>query len=261
MKLINDLGRHTFTYKDEIAKAVATVIDSGWFVLGPETAAFENEFSAYLTAAKSARAGNASATLRTALKDYAGVADRLWHTSADELDRLLASEDAVVLVNSERTWETGQYLQAHAQLIPGDTYPNVVQYRAWDVKDDEIEHPLALNFGDVATLRGYALEDNTTLILYWEAIAQTEGEFSVLVHIDSAPDAPPVAVLDHAIAGAVISTRTWSAGTVYRDPIALPIDLPAGELTIRVGLKDANGDPIPLDDAPDGRYPLTTIEN
>lgn len=188
-----------------------------------------------------------------------------WETDTNaresELDRLLAGEDAVVLVNSELTWETGQYLQAHAQLIPGDTYSNVVQYRAWNVKADEIEHPLALNFGNVAILRGYTLEGNTTLILYWEAIAQTGGEYSVLVHIDSTPDAPPVAVLDHAIAGAVISTRTWSAGTVYRDPIALPIDLPAGELTFFVGLKDANGDPIPLDDAPDGRYPLTTIEN
>lgn len=188
-----------------------------------------------------------------------------WETDTNaresELDRLLAGEDAVVLVNSELTWETGQYLQAHAQLIPGDTYPNVVQYRAWNVKADEIEHSLALSFGDVAILRGYTLEGNTTLILYWEATAQTGGEYSVLVHIDSAPDAPPVAVLDHAIAGAVISTRTWSAGTVYRDPIALPIDLPAGELTFFVGLKDANGDPIPLDDAPDGRYPLTTIEN
>ncbi|MEQ8673254.1 MAG: glycosyltransferase family 39 protein [Aggregatilineales bacterium] len=182
------------------------------------------------------------------------VADR-----ESELDRLLREEEAIVLVNSERTWETAQYLQAHAQLIPGDTYPNVVQYRAWNVKSDEIAHPLALNFGDVATLRGYVLEDRSTLILYWEANAQTAGEYSVLVHIEAAPDAPPVAVLDHAIAGAVISTRTWSPETLYRDPIALPIDLPTGELTIRVGLKDANGDPIPLDDAPDGRYPLVTF--
>lgn len=83
-------------FQTSVASAVdgnpdGSLRDGQW---SKDIAAFENEFSAYLTAAKSARAGNASATLRTALKDYAGVADRLWHTSADELDRLLAARIA-----------------------------------------------------------------------------------------------------------------------------------------------------------------------
>ncbi len=132
---------------------------------------------------------------------------------------------------------------------PGDTWPNVVQYRPWQVNAREIAHSLNLRFGDVAVLRGYTVLQDTTLILYWEALAPTPTDYSVLLHLETAPGAPVIA-LDHAIAETLVSTRTWEPGTFYRDPVALPPDLPAGALAIRVGMYPA-GNPeaaIAIDD-------------
>lgn len=45
MKAINDLGRHTQPLQAKLNAAIARVIESGWFVLGPEVTAFEQEFA------------------------------------------------------------------------------------------------------------------------------------------------------------------------------------------------------------------------
>lgn len=175
-----------------------------------------------------------------------------------DLDHLLDDYDALYVMAGARTGEVGQYLQANAQSIAGDTYAGVTQFRAWEVNAREIQVPLEIQFGDVAILRGYTLLEDTTLLLYWEAVNTTEAEYSVLVHIESSPSAPPEAVLDHAIADARISTRTWTLGNIYRDPIALPQTL-NGEYTIRVGIKDGDGVPISVIDDPTnsaGRYPI-----
>lgn len=42
-----DLKRQYATIKGEIDEAIARVLDSGWFILGPEVEAFEKEFAAY----------------------------------------------------------------------------------------------------------------------------------------------------------------------------------------------------------------------
>src|SRR4051794_36090819 len=44
---LGDLKRESGEIGDDIAVAVRRVIDSGWFILGPEVAAFESEFAAY----------------------------------------------------------------------------------------------------------------------------------------------------------------------------------------------------------------------
>lgn len=41
---INDLSRHFNPLRDELSKAVQRVLERGWFVLGPEVKAFEQEF-------------------------------------------------------------------------------------------------------------------------------------------------------------------------------------------------------------------------
>ena len=125
---------------------------------------------------------------------------------------------------------------------PGDTYNGITRYRAWDVRLDEIENPLDLQFGDTAVLRGYTIMDDMTVVLYWEALAVTDVEYSVLLHLETSPDAPPQYVLDHAIAGSIVSVTTWTPGIIYRDPIALPVDMTAGEYTLRVGLYVYQGD-------------------
>jgi len=173
----------------------------------------------------------------------------------------LAGQGAVYVLAGSRTGPAAQFLQAQAQPIPGDDWPGVSQFRPWQVDPGEIADPLAWRLGEVATLRGHTLLGDDTLLLYWEAHAQTAVDHSVLLHIATDADSPPVAVLDHGIAGAVVSTRAWGPGTLYRDPVALP-DLPAGEYTVFVGMYpvDTGTRLQRADDAGfDGRYPLTTF--
>lgn len=151
------------------------------------------------------------------------------------MPELLENYTGLYLLTGQRTGATGQYLQAQAQPIPGERWPGVIHYRPWEVQPGEIHTEPIYTFGEVAQLQGYTLLDNTTLMLYWEALSTTEAEHSILVHLEN-QTGEVVAVLDHALAGAVISTRTWSPGVIYRDPVVIPVDLPSGEYTIRVGI-------------------------
>lgn len=177
------------------------------------------------------------------------------------IDRMLRRNESIYLLTSENTGRTGAYLQEHAQHIPGDTYPNVVQFRSWEVSADEIRTPANVSFGRIARLRGYTLLADSTLVLYWEAVATSEREHSVLLHLGR--DGTPPVVLDHALSGAVISTRTWSPGTLYRDPVALPRELPPGDYPLLVGMYPGGQPDTPLtsDAAQDsaGRVSLGTI--
>ncbi|MFN8371522.1 MAG: glycosyltransferase family 39 protein [Anaerolineae bacterium] len=154
------------------------------------------------------------------------------------MDRLLSEHSALYLLPGEGMNSAQAYLQSHAQWIPNDTPHNVTQYRSWLVNADEIQFPLDINFGDTGRLRGYSLvqgpEGAATLLLYWEALAQTDTDYSVLLHLQ-AGETPPV-VLDHGIAASQISTRVWQIGTLYRDPVMLPLETPAGEYIIYVGM-------------------------
>ncbi len=195
---------------------------------------------------------------------YRGEADIIilpldWYTVDWQLtlDELLDTQEALYVTADPRTGDVRTYLNANSQFIPGDAF-DLAQFRAWDVDPDEISTTTMLNFADIARLQGYTLLDTSTLILYWEALATTDSPYSILLHIESSPDVPPVAVLDHAIAGAVVSTQLWIPSAVYRDPIDLP-ELQAGIYTMLIGIKDANGAPLPLADAPDGRLPVFTF--
>ncbi len=212
---------------------------------------------------------------------YNGVAD-LYNVPisdsnpTDEFAWLTEQYSGIYLLASERTSFAETYLREHTQVIYGDTYPGVVQYRDWDVPPTEIEHPLAIQFGDVAILRGYTVLDgvggSVIILLYWEAIRQTATQHSVLVHVVtevSEPGPPPVAVLDHGIANAIISTTAWQPGGLYRDPIIVPVnDIPAGKYTLRIGLYETDsGTKLPIDDPSiptaetdyQGRYPIGAI--
>ncbi|MBI5930961.1 MAG: hypothetical protein HY862_16755 [Chloroflexi bacterium] len=182
----------------------------------------------------------------------------------------------IYLLASDRTNFADAYLREHTQAIYGDTYPGVLQYRNWVVSPTEIEHPLAIQLGDMAILRGYTLLDGADggviLLLYWEALRQTDTPYSVLVHVVNdvgEPGPPPRAVLDHGIANAIISTTAWQPGGLYRDPVAFPADIPSGHYTIRIGLYETTtGVKLPIIDPnqPDaeatyqGRYPIGKVQ-
>lgn len=191
----------------------------------------------------------------------------------DEFAWLTEQYSGFYLLASDRTGFADAYLREHTQAIYGDTYPGVVQYRNWVVPLTEIEHPLAIQFGEVAILRGYTVldgaEDSMIVLLYWEALRQTATQYSVLVHIVtevSEPGPPPIVVLDHGIANAIISTTAWQSGGLYRDPVIVPVkDIPPGQYTPRIGLYETDsGIKLPIDDPNaestyQGRYPIGEI--
>ena len=68
MIAINDLVRHTQPLQVKLNAAVARVIESGWFVLGPEVTAFEKEFADYCGTAHCVSLANGTDALELALR-------------------------------------------------------------------------------------------------------------------------------------------------------------------------------------------------
>ena len=63
-----DLGAATRELKAEIDVAVARVVDSGWYIGGPEVAAFEEDWAAYCGAQHGVGVGNGLDAMHLALK-------------------------------------------------------------------------------------------------------------------------------------------------------------------------------------------------
>lgn len=63
----NDLGRGTSDIRDQIDSAIARVLSSGWFVLGPEHDALETELSEYVGTKHAINVGNGTDALELAL--------------------------------------------------------------------------------------------------------------------------------------------------------------------------------------------------
>jgi len=67
LRAINDLSRHNGAIADELAAAVSRVLDSGWYILGTEVAAFERAFAEYCGVAFAVGVGNGTDALELAL--------------------------------------------------------------------------------------------------------------------------------------------------------------------------------------------------
>ena len=68
LKSINDLLRHTQSIQNQLCAAVTRVIESGWFVLGPEVNAFEQEFATYCGVTYCVTLANGTDALELALR-------------------------------------------------------------------------------------------------------------------------------------------------------------------------------------------------
>ncbi len=162
-----------------------------------------------------------------------------------------------------RAAEAEAFLEAHMQRVSFHTvggFP-VMQFRAWDVRAEEIARPLDVRFGQIARLRGYTLQgpdptlDALTLLLYWQPLARAEVDYKVFVHLT--PTDAPQEVLDqddHRPLYGFASTLAWSPETLYRDPYHLleaPQRAPrSGTYTLRVGLYNpTTGERLPAYDA------------
>ena len=65
-----DLNRQHQAIKADIAEAINSVIDSGWFILGPQVEAFENEFALYSGVAHCIGVGNGLDAIQLLLRAY-----------------------------------------------------------------------------------------------------------------------------------------------------------------------------------------------
>lgn len=65
---LNDLRRHTEAMRSEISAALDGVLASGWFMLGPNVAAFETEFAAYCGTRHCVTVANGTDALELALR-------------------------------------------------------------------------------------------------------------------------------------------------------------------------------------------------
>ena len=65
---IQDLKRHNASLSAELADACREVVESGWYVLGQQVKAFEQEFAAYLGADHCLTVGNGTDALELALR-------------------------------------------------------------------------------------------------------------------------------------------------------------------------------------------------
>jgi len=113
-----------------------------------------------------------------------------------------------------------------------------------------------VGFGGIIRLRGWELSppdpspgDLLTLTLYWEATAPPPVSYTVFVHlIDPRGPGQPLVQADNIPRGGLYPTNTWIVGGLVPDvhTLDLPLDLPPGDYTLRIGLYDlASGQRLP----------------
>ncbi|HEV3203626.1 MAG TPA: DegT/DnrJ/EryC1/StrS family aminotransferase [Gemmataceae bacterium] len=63
-----DLGANYRAHKEEIDRAIHRVLDKGWYILGQEVSAFEEEFARYIGASNGIAVGNGTDAIHVALR-------------------------------------------------------------------------------------------------------------------------------------------------------------------------------------------------
>ena len=103
---------------------------------------------------------------------------------------------------------------------------------------------LDINFGDAIRLRGWYLDETVlhpgmslTVTLAWEATVELTDQYIIFVHLMS-PDGTLAAQHDASPVGEVVSSATWSPGTMinYSVTVELPNELLSGDYRLLVGV-------------------------
>ena len=139
----------------------------------------------------------------------------------------------------------------------------VARDRSFTIPAD-IDHPLAIELGDLAVLHGVDIPtqahspgDALELTLYWEAHRSAEIDYTLFVHLIG-PDGQIHGQVDRQPAAGEAPTTSWVAGEIVTDAIDLPIDddAPLGRYHVAVGLYDgASGGRLPVITADGARAP------
>jgi hypothetical protein len=127
------------------------------------------------------------------------------------------------------------------------------------------QHTAQADFDGRATLMGCDVPpsahpgETVMLWLYWRATAPLAGDYTVFVHLLDA-SGKLVTQADAEPRGGAYPTSAWVPGDVIPDEhiLELPVNLPPGDYTIRVGLYLApNGPRLPLEPSGDSFTPGT----
>ncbi len=122
---------------------------------------------------------------------------------------------------------------------------------------EPIPQPLTVDFGDRMRLRGYQLEagllqpgTSLDLVLYWEALASMEQDWSVFVHLNDPVLDTPVAQRDMFPGQGLLATRLLKPGQCLANRYHLTVPVTAvapAELALTVGLYDfVSGARLPI---------------
>lgn len=124
----------------------------------------------------------------------------------------------------------------------------VRQFMNWDVQDGEVsDEPIVIYAESIALLDIVTLQsdytDDLTVILYWQALQQTEMPLTVFVHLvsDINPETgtPLWSQDDHPPQNGIISTDLWETDIIYRDVYTLPLSsVTSGEYSLYIGFYD-----------------------
>jgi hypothetical protein len=110
----------------------------------------------------------------------------------------------------------------------------------------DIQHELTADWGEVKLL-GYDLADEAiapgaalSLNLYWQALANVQGDYVVLIRVSDQDGQVWGQVRGRPVAG-TYPTTLWQEGEVLRDRYELPLsaETPTGQYQLTVGLVDA----------------------
>jgi dTDP-4-amino-4,6-dideoxygalactose transaminase len=117
-----DLKRQYAAMRDEINATVQRVIESGYYVLGPETAAFEQEFAAYCGVGHGVGVGSGTGALNLTLRALdIGPGDEVITVSftlSATLDAIIAAGATPVLVDVDPQTYTMDASQIEAKITP-----------------------------------------------------------------------------------------------------------------------------------------------
>ena len=125
-------------HKKEIDEAIARVLDSGWYILGQEVAAFENEFAAYIGVSSGIGVGSGTEALQLALRSCdIGAGDEVITVSHTAVATVAAIElcgatPVLVDINQDTYTINPDYLEAaitpHTKgIIPVHIYGHPVE--------------------------------------------------------------------------------------------------------------------------------------
>lgn len=186
---------------------------------------------------------------------YDGMAEEIAWLEVEKLGDLLQVGKSVFVQVGDNTFEQSLFLQENAQWIP-PAVELVKQYKTYFVEENEIEHPLNVQVGDVAILRGYMIEGadefGLTVFLYWQPLRKTDTEHVAFLHVLDANGAY-IAGDDHVPLNHNASTTAWIPDSLLRDVFyvklapgdyQMVVGMYESELQMRLSIFDGEGNEI-----------------